>query len=68
LVVRLNDLGKRISMEWAKDNGVRKVSTGDLSGWNAMINQARRAETGSGARLKAVLKSVDAEVTRKLGQ
>ncbi|HKI21559.1 MAG TPA: hypothetical protein VKA15_26935 [Isosphaeraceae bacterium] len=64
----LNDLGKRISMEWAKDNGVRKISTADLNRWNSVIIRAQRAEKGTGDRLQAALLQVRAEVTRKMGR
>ncbi len=68
LMALLNDLGKRISMEWAKDNGVRKISTADLNRWNALIVRAQRAERGSGERLKSVLQTIRAEVRKKMGR
>ncbi len=65
LIDLFNNLGKRISMEWAKDYGVRKISTTDLSRWSAVILRAQRAENGTGDRLKAALVELHAEVTRR---
>jgi hypothetical protein len=54
-------------MEWAKDSGVRKISTTDLIRWNPTISAARRSENGSGERSKEAVLKVRAEVARKLG-
>jgi hypothetical protein len=66
LITLHNDLGRRVAREWAKDNGLRKISTNDLVRWNRAIQKARRSERGSGARLKAALEAIDAEATRQL--
>lgn len=66
LIALVNDLGKRISSEWAKDSGVRQISTFDLLRWNSALNAARRAENGSGDRLRSAALQVRTEVARKL--
>ena len=66
LIVLLNELGKQISMEWAKDQGAGRISTADLIRWSPTISAARRAENGSGEGLKAAVLKVRAEVSRKL--
>jgi hypothetical protein len=68
LINMLDDLGKQISMEWAKDNGVRKISTVDLRRWNAVLASVRNNEDGTGARLKAALLNIRTEVTSKMRQ
>jgi hypothetical protein len=67
LIVLVNELGKQISMEWAKDRGVGRISTADLIRWSPALNAARRAENGSGERLKEAVLKVRAEVAKKLG-
>jgi hypothetical protein len=67
LIKLANLLGKTISSEWAKDGGVRKISTADLMQWNGVLIAARRAENGSGDQLKAALFQVSAQVARKMG-
>jgi len=67
LIKLANLLGKTISSEWAKDDGVRKISTADLMRWNSVLISARRAENGSGDQLEAALLQVSAQVARKMG-
>ena len=66
LIKSLNELGKQIAREWSKDNAVRKISTADLSRWGGAIRAARRSDDGSGRRLKATLRTIRAEVAKKL--
>jgi hypothetical protein len=67
LIKLLNELGKQISMEWAKDRAAGRISTADLIRWSPTIGAARRAEDGSGERSKEAVLKVQAEVARKLG-
>jgi hypothetical protein len=67
LIILVNELGKQISMEWAKDQGAGRISTADLIRWSPTISAARRAENGSGDRFKEAVLKVQAEVARKLG-
>jgi hypothetical protein len=67
LIILVNELGKQISMEWAKGQGAGKISTADLIRWSPTLVAARRAENGSGERLKEAVLKIRAEVARKLG-
>jgi hypothetical protein len=67
LILLVNELGKQIAMEWAKDRGAGRISTADLIRWSPTINAARRAENGSGEQLKEAVLKLRADVARKLG-
>ena len=67
LIKHVNDLGKKISTEWAKDSRVSRISTADLLRWNIVLMKAKHAENGLGNQLEAAVLEVRAEVTRKLG-
>ena len=51
-------LGRIISLEWAKDAGVRKIDTADLRRWNDQIAPARKTEDGDGRRTLEALRAV----------
>ena len=38
----LEDLGKKIAMEWARENDVRKIDTFQLQKWGRDLQNARR--------------------------
>lgn len=63
LVETLNELGKHICKEWAKDNKVRKITTSDLRRWHTMLATARCGEDGSGECLTAAIHKIRTEVT-----
>jgi len=60
---RLDAAGKLLASEWAKDNGVRKVSTSDLQSWGKEFDGAQRDADA----LVAALRKVEAEVQRRRG-
>jgi hypothetical protein len=62
-----NALGRDLCREWAKDNGVRKVGTGDLRRYAAMLEGASRADDGTGRRLLEAIDSVRGDYRRKMG-
>jgi hypothetical protein len=64
----LNELGKIISQEWAKDASVRKINTTDLRRWNETISAARRVDGGSGQHLMSVMKSIRDELRQHKGR
>jgi hypothetical protein len=66
LTKTLNDVGKRIAGEWAKDNGVRKISTDDLRRWRAALDTARGRKDKTGKTLKATLSEIQKEISRKM--
>ena len=59
----LDEVGRRLAAEWAKDNAVRKVSTGDLQAWGKQFGDAASAPD----TLEAALREVEAEVRRRTG-
>jgi hypothetical protein len=58
VIAQINDLGRIISREWAKDSSVRKISTADLRRWNDVIATARQCDDGSGRRIIEALRAV----------
>jgi hypothetical protein len=58
VIIQINELGRIIGREWAKDSSVRKISTGDLRGWNDLIATARQRDNGGGQRIIDALKTV----------
>ena len=58
----LREAGRALAAEWAKDNAVRKVSTGDLQAWGARFERA----AGNEAALRDALATVRAELDARL--
>jgi hypothetical protein len=54
-------VGRLLAAEWAKDNGVRKVSTSDLQAWGGRFQGAAKDP----AAMLAALREVEAEVKRR---
>ena len=57
-------VGRLIASEWAKDNGVRKVSTADLQAWGKSFSDAAKDPQA----LVAALARVEAEVGSRLAK
>ena len=57
----IDRVGKVIASEWAKDNAVRKVSTGDLQAWGRRFSDAARTHDG----LIAALHEVEEEMRKR---
>lgn len=64
----LNDLGRRVAAEWSKDNGIRKIDTGDLQTYGRRLQQAKARDDGSGRALKAALDALRSDIDAKLGR
>jgi len=62
----LDNLGRQIAGEWAKDNGIRKIDTPALQVWGARLKEAKRQDSGDGLRIRAALQAVQREVNQKL--
>jgi len=58
---RIEEVGRLIAAEWAKDNAVRKVSTSDLQTWGGQFKDAAKDP----AKLEAALAQVQAEVAKR---
>jgi hypothetical protein len=63
---KLEGLGKRIAVEWAKDNAVRKISTNDVKRWGSELEKAREEERGGRKKLDEVINRIEVEVQQKL--
>ncbi|MFA5860343.1 MAG: hypothetical protein WDA16_01475 [Candidatus Thermoplasmatota archaeon] len=60
---QLDSTGKLLASEWAKDNGVRKVSTSDLQSWSKRFEGASKDADA----LLAALRDVEQQVIGRLG-
>jgi hypothetical protein len=58
VIAQINELGRIIGLEWAKDSNVRRITTTDLRRWNDVMVTARRRDDGSGQRTIDALKAV----------
>jgi hypothetical protein len=58
---RLEETGRLLASEWAKDNAVRRVSTADLQSWGKRFGNAARDP----AALSAALDEVGAELVKR---
>jgi hypothetical protein len=68
VVRRINELGKIISREWAKDDHTRKIKTTDLIRWNDVMLKARRSDDGRGRDIVKALQTVQGEAEKLLGR
>lgn len=55
----LASLGKKIGLEWCKDNDTRKIDTSQLKAWGKILKNAAKKEP---EMLGVVLASIDKEV------
>jgi hypothetical protein len=58
VIARINELGRIISRDWAKDSSVRKITTADLRRWNDLMATGRQSDDGSGQRIIEALSAV----------
>ena len=58
IISQITDLGRIISLEWAKDSSVRKITTSDLKRWNAVMVSARQSDDGRGQQIMDALRAV----------
>ena len=56
---KLDNLGKRISQEWAKDNKVSKISSSKLQKWG---NRLKSASKNDGAAIERTILEIEQEV------
>lgn len=61
---QLDNTGKLLAGEWAKDNGVRKVSTSDLQSWSKRFEAASKDADA----LLAALREVEQQVRSRTGR
>jgi hypothetical protein len=58
VILQINELGRIVGREWAKDSSVRKITTADLRRWNDLMATARQNDDGSGQRIIEALRAV----------
>jgi hypothetical protein len=58
VIAHINELGRIISLEWAKDSSVRKITTANLRSWNEAMATARQSDDGSGQQIIGALRAV----------
>ena len=66
LVKEINEFGKDLCKEWAKDSSVCKVGTADLTRWGKMVEKAKKADTGDGEKLGKAIASIREEYKKKV--
>ena len=59
----LDELGKLIGEEWAKDNRIRKIDTDDVKKWGEQLQEAKGEPD---KKIIAELKKIKKEVTKTL--
>ncbi len=71
LVRRMNILGRLAAAEWAKDNGVRRISSRDIFAWRDQLRAAVTGRHAGGDRatiLLVTLRDIEAEVIDRLSE
>jgi hypothetical protein len=66
LVKEVNEFGRDLCKEWAKDSSVCKVGTSDLSRWGKMVEKAKKADAGDGEELGRAIATVREEYKKKV--
>ena len=66
LVKEINDFGRDICKEWAKDSSVCKVGTADLTRWGKMIEKAKKSDAGDGEALAKAISEIREEYKKKV--
>ena len=65
VIAQINELGRIISLEWAKDSSVRKITTTDLRRWNDVMTAAQQRDDGSGQQIIDALRAVRTMAERR---
>jgi hypothetical protein len=66
LVKEINEFGRDICKEWAKDASVCKVGTADLTRWGKMIEKAKKSDAGDGDELAKAISAIRDEYKKKV--
>ncbi len=66
LTLSLNNLGRDIAGEWAKDDRAGRIHTNDLRRWGDKTAQAGSRDSGNGQILLMTVRAIQAEVDRRL--
>jgi hypothetical protein len=66
LVKEINEFGRDLCKEWAKDSSVCKVSTSDLTRWGKMVEKAKKSDAGDGEELAKTIALIREEYNKKV--
>lgn len=66
LLKEMNEAGRLVSREWAKDGSVRKINTSDLIAWGNRLGVIRRQDKGVDAELLTTARQIHEEAKRKV--
>ena len=66
LAKELNEFGKDLCKEWAKDSSVCKVGTAELTRWGKMVETAKKADAGDGEELAKAISTIREEYKKKV--
>jgi hypothetical protein len=66
LAKEINEFGKDVCKEWAKDSSVCKVGTGDLTRWGKIVEKAKKADVGDGEELAKAIFKIREEYKKKV--
>jgi hypothetical protein len=66
LVKEINDFGRDLCKEWAKDSSVCKVGTSDLTRWGKIVEKAKKSDAGDGEELARAISSIREEYKKKV--
>ena len=66
LVLAFNTLGRSLAIEWAKDDHVGHVSTGDLQRYGRELEAARRSDNGQGEAIRRAIERIQSEINQRL--
>ncbi len=62
----LNEIGRDVAREWAKETAARRIHIKDVKSWGNRLRAAREADDGNGDSLIATVKVIRDEVSKKL--
>ena len=62
----LNQLGRVVAGEWAKDDAHSRIGDGDLSRWGLRLRRAAAADPGDGRAIWPAVRAVQAEANARL--
>jgi len=63
---RLDELGKSIAAEWAKDNNIRKIDTTNVKIWAKKLRGAKKNDRRDGKELGKAIYEIETEINLKL--
>jgi hypothetical protein len=67
VTIKINQVGRLIAGEWAKDRSIKKISTfGDLPRYNSIMQQGEENEDGSGRSIDQAITEIGNDATANI--